>query len=376
MEADLPLIPFGKLKGKDITHLLNDHTYCEWVVAQPWFKEKHSRIYNIVVNRNDPSKESTPTPEHNRIQNLFLKTDFQYKLIQYLGYLRNTRTKIEEDTLKDNNWVYKKFFPDKWWSNVNVEIEFEAENNWDIVMEFNKYSVIDIPVDIKYIEGVIDKIVKYERINFQNFSLSSSYKNFISENANDDYNRSGGGWDFFHSVERYMKIPKMSQKDFDMFPTGFKTSNETISSFLLKVFDDLKEIRKEYPKIKMFNHYIYQEEGQLHLIYYKHYESLLKIEIKPQVGDDYPVILRKMKAQQRTEEKCSCLVCKCCKCCKFMRCREHTGYECNKKSYRYVLLIGKFVSDVTSCDELSQIFNQSKISIIFLEDIQNTIYDY
>jgi uncharacterized protein (DUF3820 family) len=46
----LPIIPFGKYKGKDVTALMEDTSYLIWLKQQPWFKEKMPIIFNIVIN--------------------------------------------------------------------------------------------------------------------------------------------------------------------------------------------------------------------------------------------------------------------------------------------------------------------------------------
>lgn len=77
------IIPFGKYKGEDITKLFADQQYLKWCQDQPWFKEKYSNIYNIVVNQTIvKGGVGDKTPEHNRIQNLFLDTEVCVKLLQ------------------------------------------------------------------------------------------------------------------------------------------------------------------------------------------------------------------------------------------------------------------------------------------------------
>jgi hypothetical protein len=73
MESDgsLPLVTFGKYKGKPITEMLQDTNYVEWCKQQEFFK-RHTTIYNIVVNQSVNTQTTSKTPEHNRIQNLFL----------------------------------------------------------------------------------------------------------------------------------------------------------------------------------------------------------------------------------------------------------------------------------------------------------------
>lgn len=55
-------VPFGKYKGRPIELMLSDRQYCEWAAAQPWFRERHPTIYQIIVH----GTEAQETPEHCR----------------------------------------------------------------------------------------------------------------------------------------------------------------------------------------------------------------------------------------------------------------------------------------------------------------------
>lgn len=75
------LIPFGKYKGKPVFALADDKSYAEWLVAQPWFKEKHLNIYNVVINNFRPNDDS---PEHNAMQIKFLDQTYALKLAYFI----------------------------------------------------------------------------------------------------------------------------------------------------------------------------------------------------------------------------------------------------------------------------------------------------
>ena len=79
-EVDFQVVNFGKYKGKCISELLSDSNYIEWLKQQSWL-EKHKNIYNIIINQNFESNNNSKTPEHNKLQNLFLSKDNQKKLI-------------------------------------------------------------------------------------------------------------------------------------------------------------------------------------------------------------------------------------------------------------------------------------------------------
>ncbi len=83
-ESPIPLVPFGKYKDKPITDLLSDVKYLEWCKNQEWFK-KYPIIYNICVNQTiTNSNTNSKTPEHNKIQNIFLEHENTWQFAKYL----------------------------------------------------------------------------------------------------------------------------------------------------------------------------------------------------------------------------------------------------------------------------------------------------
>lgn len=75
------LIPFGKHKGKPVEFLAEDPQYCNWLTAQPWFREKYGNFYTLIVNN---FTECNDTPEHNRLQAKFMDDIFCLKLWKLL----------------------------------------------------------------------------------------------------------------------------------------------------------------------------------------------------------------------------------------------------------------------------------------------------
>lgn len=110
----LPLVPFGKYKGQPITTLLNDTKYLEWCKQQEWF-QKFPIVYNICVNQTiTPNHQNSKTPEHNKLQNMFLDNKNVEKLLRF---------------------IYKKFKYKKNINYYNVRAEFESLFNWDVIIQ-------------------------------------------------------------------------------------------------------------------------------------------------------------------------------------------------------------------------------------------------
>jgi hypothetical protein len=263
MEAE-PLVPFGKYKGQPITTLLNDTKYLEWCKQQEWFK-KFPIVYNICVNQTIVNhNESSKTPEHNRIQNLFLEEENVKKLLIKVFDLRLKHLYIDCDP--------------------KYHVKFEGQFNWDLIINRCNYH---------YCSCIFDE-------NDDNCEcVCDTYTNFRTRH----------------------KIPK-----------GWV---------------DGKNLENVY------------------------------CEIKPVLGDDYPCVLRKMNTQiqltktyitKESEESKRT----------FEKNRREYHYSTEEYIYafqelidkpNYVLLVKDFSSSITTKEQLIQIFEQSNIKVVFLNDI-------
>ena len=267
--ADLPIVNFGnKYKGKPVTEFLKDTAYVEWCKQQEFCK-KTGVIYNIVMNNTiTNNNSSSKTPEHNKIQNLFLKETNIEKFIRYFYNLQHPKNVI---------YTYK--------------ATFEGIFNWDVILDNNSYKVCEC---------------KWDDDDQKCICTCESHKEWCTKQN---------------------------------IPAGY--------------FDD--------------------EDG-IHL-------SNIYCEIKPLLGDDYPAVLRKMKTQieltnnhvnKKNEEIRESM--------KKERWegtyRNHDIYKFCLQNYTltpyYVLLVKDFKSE-TSKEELIQIFNQSRIKVIFLNNVFNEL---
>lgn len=166
----LPIIPFGKHKDKPITELICDAEYLKWLSLQPWFKEKYPTIYNITINHTINNNQ-TKTPEHNKIQNMFLEENFCISILDIL---------YKSDIINDFTILYKLLSDDDHKDMImeivnkyikKVDVEFEYKYNWDVVLfpEINR---------IKY---DISRLVNKEFPNFKTIDLITSKKEEITE---------------------------------------------------------------------------------------------------------------------------------------------------------------------------------------------------
>jgi hypothetical protein len=138
MEGEqLPIVSFGKYKDKSVLELLADKKYVEWLKQQSWFANQ-KQIYNIVVHQTISTTTDSKTPEHNKLQNLFLEKQNQRKLLSQLVNIR--MPDIIKHLLKDED-IIRCFntapIPE---SEINLDqttIKFEDKFNWDFVLYYS-----------------------------------------------------------------------------------------------------------------------------------------------------------------------------------------------------------------------------------------------
>jgi len=245
----LPLVPFGKYKGQPITDLLNDAKYVEWCKQQELFKN-YQNVYNIIVNQTImTSNQNSKTPEHNKLQNLFLEKDTQIKLLDVLSvtYINVNSTENFKSLIMDKTFIDY----------------FDSSTLTRIIV--NEYSGIREQLNNKS-GWVVPKLTR---------SLENSKIVF-----EDVYN-----WDF---------ILYYHDKQYIQFETKCDANN-----IICELLDNI--IKKH-----QFNTFDTQTtktgkySGKIPMI---KGAAIVCCELKPMLGDDYPCVLRKMKTQIQLTEK-------------------------------------------------------------------------
>ena len=75
------IVPFGKYKGEPMAALIADQDYRDWLMTQPWFRERFINVYQTIVNYGGQPQE---TPEHNEMQASFLDDERCFRLAKLL----------------------------------------------------------------------------------------------------------------------------------------------------------------------------------------------------------------------------------------------------------------------------------------------------
>lgn len=122
------IIPFGKYKGQPVDVLMNDKPYLEWLQSQEWFTSRYQNINTLIINN---FREPTETPEHNKLQALFLDDNF---LHQFINHLKNKYASrfIYDRKVDSGKWTKHQFDDNDWDELVRAKITFE-EKGIDVV---------------------------------------------------------------------------------------------------------------------------------------------------------------------------------------------------------------------------------------------------
>ena len=287
---DEMIIPFGKYKGESILKLYEDTKYLKWCQDQPWFKDKYSNIYNIVINQTIVNNNNgDKTPEHNKIQNLFLNKDLCVKL-------------------------FNKFY--------NYKIL--KEDNGNYYTEYDEYNVcIDHKENSKFMKSVYEKCEKC--CNCKRTLSCNACENCI----NHKYSYSHKCTD---NIIEYNICGKHCE------------DSKFVKNLIQECKNCILQTKKRYEDISIEFEAKYNWDVIIESNNYRRYNFY--IEIKPLLGEDYPNVLRKMKNQITLTKK---------------------DKTCNK--FKAFLILNNFNSVNTTKENLIEIFKQSNIYVIFLNEL-------
>jgi len=327
----LPIVPFGKYKDKSVLELLADKQTLEWYKKQPWFQEKYPVIYNIVVNQQiTPNNKNSKTPEHNKLQNLFLDPENLRKLRKsvFKTYIDNFEIKLNK-LLNDEDFI-RLFGKHKKEDLMNFtapgEVIFEDKYNWDICYYMNTEF-------ISFDEDGKEKIKYKEQYDIK----KEEYMAKIQEEQKWRKESCRGGI----TDEKFKKI--CEEKYQEKFNEHYKKYRKDCYNGFVKKYLGSYEIW-------------FDADSDIEVVLLPN--KLLCCEIKPTLGDDYPEVLRKMKTQQILSEKDE-----------DWKDWRRRGEQSPLYKITYLLIIGSFESKAASREQLIEIFKQSNIIVKFINDI-------
>ncbi len=417
ISLDSQLVTFGKYKGKPYSQALADKNWIEWVKNNigPSLETRDKEFYKVVYNIQYITSNAAPsmTPEHNRMQNKFLDSTMQKKLIQkFIGGFLNKEP--ISNLIQDPEFIRSfgsknidEVFPTSYDPPTSsTKTLFEGEHNWDIIVnhdsdvrwvEFNTILETELDDKINYdlthkeeydtqhkqkIEEYVKEITSIENNIAKEHERNVTRLSVINEQLKEKRieiemeTKRKIVPNFLSHQEKLTKLRReVSSLSLEIDELGRNRVSWRVSN-ARRLMEEKEKYEKEYDSTynKMFethqiNKYTllarkYSREFDVQKINEKQYQIYILIrseksfklcfELKPVLGDDYPEVLRKLRGQiERTE-------------------RSNKEKEPYKRSIlRYGLIIGLFNSSVATKQELVDIFNQGeiKIRVLFMEDL-------
>ena len=359
----LPIVPFGKHKGEPITELIKDTAYLEWC-KQTGCLKKYPIINNICVNQTiSTNNNNSKTPQHNKLQNLFLNNENQKELLlKMLNFDDLKKLFVDDEFIRCFGINNISEFINTYINKVeDISVIFEDKFNWDLGLYYSHrpvkiISILEIETQNKATYKLEYDIEQQEKHN----SEISLYEERIRvreiiDRETTEFTYLSGTYALYQErlkcsyLEHLESIKrKLQQIKEDYIRTYEEKFEEKYKEYRTTFYKDLL---KKYINPSIFD--VKVDENKVYSIDVKMAwgKNVLCCEIKPILSDDYPCVLRKLKTQiELTNVDKGCF----------------QGF--NKK---YVLIIGSFTSTNTSVEQLISIFNQTGIKIVFINELVN-----
>jgi len=233
-ELNIYQITVGKYKGKDLSEMLRDRKYCEWIVEQSWFKESYEFLYNK-IKEYDPKIYFLPKEKEipyllnmNKYFNLNKNLEIELSLNDdekrcyefYLKTLEEIKNKIEvRKTKKDEN-IYDITAPSKWLQKFEKDYELPRDTFKEFLYAYELPNITKVIEEIKSYGGLeykgnqSFKIAK-KRSSEQELYWEEILKEKFGDELGTQFKYENCIFDFLHIPTNRIYECKLNLKDFD-----------------------------------------------------------------------------------------------------------------------------------------------------------------
>lgn len=360
------VVTFGKkYKGKPLHLMLADKGYMDWIKNTPGLLEKFNlnnlNIVNVTNNIQNVVQFDQPTPEHNKLQNKFLSSEYIDKYLNFAwnveGKVADFNAKLQNDIrrittkMSSSEWLFEPCRLTKHTSlrgkvsekPQSPNVEFELKTGWDVLLAFEEDGKLGIESEeiseaFEFEPG--DKLIQT--------ILQKLYKRMLQQSRDKWWDKKWNPKWFLQNIQpndfrEY--VQKLNPMDMDIGDV-LDWSNPDIKSWIeYEIKELLKQIfeNNEVLKASQYDVEWHSKSRMKFAIKYQakkitrvanHY-----IEIKTTLGDEYPRVLREMKSRKGT----------------------HNG--------RFVLLLNELAAESVTRQELREIFSQEEMTVYFFDEI-------
>ena len=359
------LITFGKYKGQPVEVLANDKKYTDWLMAQEWFRTGHVQLYNVIVNN---FCEPSDTPEHNRMQADFMKTEVKEKVIRQLF-------KEPEELMKG----YKKRSEDcdKKISDIELQLAELQKEKEDYEIKEKEFADLEKKEheehknEIEYLEnkrteyrkmcncpGSMD--VSYDRWKANNYKQTKLEKEEYEE-IQQKYKEC---WSKINKLEEPEKEYRNKKWEISSKIRDLDSSIKTLNEKQSKVLDEKECLNELYEKLKNNGFVIEKTTFEVNgWDVYMHlgfpYNANVFLELKPSIGDDYPSVLREMKIHKNYMSKNKDAI--------YENYYSYYNYcHCGRASTKdyHILVYKNLTTSTISESELAEYFNSCDFEVV------------
>jgi hypothetical protein len=314
------VVPFGKYKGRSVAELAADDGYREWVLAQPWVRERYTVFYNVLVQGTPPPQDS---PEHNEMQARFLDEAWCLGLVRCLKGLSDDGLGNALDQVtawQKTNKAINPAVADQY-EIEPAEVsgtEFEHKG-WDVFFTYEPAGIQQhwqCPCGITRDEEQLRRLWLWNRLGSPYFSGSSFQDTILSEaELRDDSERPR------EPRKPYIAKPVAPELRSSAYPpSGYYSSSgpskadvaryqAELASYperMAKYQDELADAEAalaaglaRYPEIldryAEQRHYALDHRDHENYFQIRSYPVRIAAELKPDLGDDYPAVLRQVQ---------------------------------------------------------------------------------
>lgn len=244
LDIETAIWPIGKYKGQPVERALADRSYIQWVLAQPWFAERYTQINQLVVNYGAEPQDS---PEHNEMQIRFLDDDLCLALATRLGF----------ETLQDHPNCSREIALGK---AVKSHLDSKAsESLEELRTEKTRFEEGGWDVSFTIRQAAYSLLVEREGME----TLLTCLKGVADRNPEHQH------------LERIQLAVESAERYIEKYDKDKAAADNSYSGYLSFYDRDhcLASVRPAYNNKAEF----------------------VRIELKPDLGDDYPAVLRQMK---------------------------------------------------------------------------------
>lgn len=359
------LITFGKYKGQPVEVLANDKKYTDWLMAQEWFRTGHVQLYNVIVNN---FFEPSDTPEHNRMQADFMKTEAKEKVIRQLFKEPEKLMKYYENRAKDC---------DEEISGIELQLAELQKEKEDYEIKEKEFSELEKKEheehkdEIEYLEN---KRTEYRKMCNHPWSMDDSYDSWKTSNykqaklEKEEYEeiqqKYNECWSKINKLEELESEYRNKKWELSSKIRDIDSSIKTLNGKQHKILGKKESLSKLCEKLRNKGFVIekttFEVNGwdvYIHLGF--PYNANIFLELKPSVGDDYPSVLREMKVHKNNMSRQDVI---------YEDCYDDY-YDCGKcgiadtKNY-YILVYKNLTTSTISESELAEYFNSCDFKVV------------